>query len=105
MNCSVNPGPPDASPVACAAVRQRKHFRVFRLPAGSRAQARILFAFAIFLALVWVIQRSAGSRQAAFGSAPDEPSHYIGGLVSHDYFAHAFETDPISFARDYYIRV
>ena len=66
---------------------------------------RVAFFFVIFLALILIVQRTAGAPSAAFGSFPDEPAHYIGGLVSHDYFLHIFDTDPISFARDYYVRI
>ncbi|MEO8367683.1 MAG: glycosyltransferase family 39 protein [Candidatus Solibacter sp.] len=61
--------------------------------------------FASSLLLIWLIQSQASASHAAFGGFPDEPAHYVAGLLIHDYVPHLFGQSPIRFVQDYYARV
>lgn len=61
--------------------------------------------FAAFLILVWTIQNAAGARVAAFGAFPDEPAHFVGGLLFHDYLTGSSWRHPISFVSDYHLHL
>jgi hypothetical protein len=43
-------------------------------------------------------------RQNGFSGEPDEPSHYLSGLMIRDYAASGMHSPPLRFARDYYER-
>jgi hypothetical protein len=49
-----------------------------------------------------LFQRLQGASQAAFGGYPDEPSHYVSGLLVHDYLVNGSLASPFSYAADYY---
>ncbi|MGB6075548.1 MAG: hypothetical protein WBG29_07920, partial [Candidatus Acidiferrales bacterium] len=38
-----------------------------------------------------------------FGGYPDEPAHYVTGLMFHDYFASLHYFSPLQFAENYYV--
>ncbi len=48
------------------------------------AWVSVAIAFAAFLLLVWTVQHRAGAPAAAFGAFPDEPAHFVGGLLFRD---------------------
>ena len=64
----------------------------------SRAAYFLLFFF-IALLLSW----NSGAFQAELGDSPDEPAHYVTGLMVHDYVAQGFPGSPMAFARNYYL--
>jgi Dolichyl-phosphate-mannose-protein mannosyltransferase len=67
--------------------------------------AQTLSTFALFLLLIGTVQRSAGAFTAMFGGFPDEPAHFMGGLLVHDYLVYGLGTNPFAFARNYYLHL
>jgi Dolichyl-phosphate-mannose-protein mannosyltransferase len=61
--------------------------------------------FVICFLLVAGIQRWSGASQAAFDGYPDEPSHYLGGLMVRDYLAAGFPLRPRAYAINYYLHI
>ncbi len=59
--------------------------------------------FAVYLAAGLAGQWWAGCYQAEFGDHPDEPSHYITGLMVRDYLVSGLSKLPMEFAEDYYL--
>jgi hypothetical protein len=59
-------------------------------------------AVVIYFLLIAAYQHWSGASEAAFGGYPDEPSHYISGLMIRDYGAAGFPAHPVTFAVDYY---
>lgn len=57
-----------------------------------------LLLFSADVALLWI----SGAFQAEFGGHPDEPAHYITGLMVRDYVASRAPSSPMSFAENYY---
>jgi hypothetical protein len=72
---------------------------------GIRGAGRMLIAFVVFLALARLVQYKAGAEGAAFGQFPDEPAHFVGGVMVRDYLVTALGQNPVGFARDYYLRL
>ena len=56
----------------------------------------------IFLATL-LLQRGSGAHSAAFGAEPDEPSHYVTGVMIRDYIARGLPGNPVTFAKNFYI--
>ena len=77
------------------------------LPAVKKrlAWVSVAIVFAAFLLLVWTVQHRAGAPTAAFGAFPDEPAHFVGGLLFRDYLDHAFGKPPIPFVSDYHLHL
>src|SRR5690242_17418609 len=65
----------------------------------------VALVFAGSLLLLWLVQKQAGAARAGFGGFPDEPAHYVAGLLVHDYLPNLFHQSPMQFVRDYYARV
>jgi len=70
---------------------------------------RGLAAFGALLALAILLQWLGGAYSSEFGGHPDEPAHYVTGLMVHDYvyrvrdyIAGGSAPHPLAFARDYY---
>ena len=61
--------------------------------------------FVICFLLVAGMQRWSGASQAAFDGYPDEPSHYLGGLMVRDYLAAGVPTAPRAYAINYYLHI
>lgn len=63
-------------------------------------------ASAAYLLLFWLIavllQVRAGAYHTELAGYPDEPSHYVTGLMLRDYIVSGFPTSPIAFATEYY---
>ncbi|MFN0100713.1 MAG: ArnT family glycosyltransferase [Bryobacteraceae bacterium] len=60
----------------------------------------------VFLSLWFVVtclQFFSGAFSGAFGSQPDEPSHYVTGLMIRDYIAAGFPGSPTQFAESFYL--
>ena len=71
------------------------------LAQGGRHWVALLAAALYLLVCIFVQWRShAGS--AAFGSYPDEPAHYMGGLLVRDYLVSGFHQSPLAFSQSYY---
>jgi 4-amino-4-deoxy-L-arabinose transferase-like glycosyltransferase len=68
---------------------------------GPVSRYRSVAVFGLLLGCVLLLQLLSG----AFGAElvdPDEPAHFISGLLVRDYLASGLRTSPFSFARDYY---
>jgi hypothetical protein len=61
-----------------------------------------LVLLSCFLCLVLAIQWRCAAFRADFGGTPDEPAHYITGLMVHDYLAAGAPSGPMAYARSYY---
>jgi len=61
--------------------------------------SRWIFYFCCSAALQWV----AGAFRSGFGANPDEPAHYVTGLMVRDYVAQLLPGSPIAFAQNYYL--
>lgn len=59
-------------------------------------------AVVLYFLLIGAFQYWSGASGAAFGGYPDESSHYLSGLMIHDYCASGFSTSPVIFASNYY---
>ena len=59
----------------------------------------------VALLLVRSMQIYASADQASFGAYPDEPSHYLSGLLVRDYIADGFPGSPVQYAMNYYLHV
>ena len=70
-----------------------------------RAPAIGAVALLGYLLLVIALQRWHGAPGALFNGYPDEPSHYISGLMVRDYLTSGFSRTPIAFAQDFYLHV
>jgi 4-amino-4-deoxy-L-arabinose transferase-like glycosyltransferase len=71
------------------------------LDTGPVSRYRSLAVFGVLLGCVLLLQLLSG----AFGAElvdPDEPAHFISGLLVRDYLASGLRSSPLSFARDYY---
>lgn len=68
-----------------------------------RYQAVVCFFFC-FLLLTGLQQRS-GAVRAAFDGYPDEASHYLSGLLVHDYLVAGFPMNPHRYAINYYLHI
>lgn len=77
--------------------------RSSRLPVrgGPWAEAGTVLALLFLLALLLLAVRD--RFDAEFNSHADEPAHYVTGLMVRDYVAAGFPTDPLTYARDYYL--
>jgi hypothetical protein len=49
-----------------------------------------------------LLQWSGGAYSSEFGAHPDEPAHYVTGLMIRDYIAAGLPRNPMAFAQDYY---
>jgi len=56
----------------------------------------------LYFLIIGAYQHWSGASVAAFGGYPDESSHYLSGLMIHDYCASGFSTSPLTFASNYY---
>src|SRR5688572_12835379 len=62
-----------------------------------------LSAALMFLALALALQIVRGSYHDEFNGSPDEPAHFVTGLMVRDYVANGLPGSPMAFARDYYL--
>lgn len=61
-----------------------------------------VLVFVAILALVVATQVLGGAYNSEIGGHPDEPAHYVTGLLIHDYIANGFPHAPMAYAKDYY---
>ena len=66
--------------------------------------ARIACLVAPLIGITIALQWFGNAYSSNFGvEEPDEPAHYVTGLMVHDYVAKGFPAKPLQFARDYYL--
>ena len=58
--------------------------------------------FGLCFCLVLVLQWRGEAFRSEFGGSPDEPAHYVTGLMVHDYLAAGLPSGPLEYARSYY---
>src|SRR4051812_15809271 len=75
--------------------------RVVRRGTGWQLWAAAAVYFLVCLAIQW--RSHAGA--AGFGTYPDEPAHYVGGLLIRDYALSGMSHSPLTFAQEYYKHV
>jgi|ERR1035437_1431299 hypothetical protein len=64
---------------------------------------RKTLVFCLFWGGASVLQFRAHAFQSEFGSDPDEPAHYVTGLMVRDYALSGFSKRPLEYARYYYV--
>lgn len=69
------------------------------------ARVQIPVCFLICILLIGALQHWSGATVAGFTAYPDEPSHYLGGLMVRDYLATGFPAAPRAFAVNYYLHL
>ncbi len=69
----------------------------------SSAWGGSILAFLLFLGLSVTLQYLGGAYRSAFSGYPDEPAHYVTGLLVHDWVASRFPWPPLQYASDYYL--
>jgi hypothetical protein len=67
-----------------------------------RIRFTILLLIGYFSVTV-LLQKASGAYSSDFGGYPDEPGHYVTGLMVRDYIAGFFPNSPFDFAENYYI--
>jgi hypothetical protein len=87
-----------APSIAMGAARQESLFS-----AALRARSWSISAFLVFLGLALTLQYFAGAYHSAFSGYPDEPAHYVTGLLVHDWIANGFPWPPMAYAENYYL--
>ena len=73
------------------------------LSAALRARSPGISAFLVFLGLAVTLQYFAGAYHSAFSGYPDEPAHYVTGLLVHDWIVSGFPWPPTAYAENYYL--
>lgn len=68
-----------------------------------RAGTESISAFLVFLGLAITLQYYSGAYGSGFSGYPDEPAHYVTGLLVHDWIANGFPWPPIAYAENYYL--
>ena len=61
-----------------------------------------LVAFCVALPITVMFQYLGGVYASELGGHPDEPAHYVTGLMIRDYLASGFHSGPMTYAKDYY---
>jgi len=82
----------EVPPIAAARLRTRNRFAVVATTGH----------FLLFWLIAILLQLSAGAYHTELAGYPDEPSHYVTGLMIRDYIVSGFPTSPIAFAKEYY---
>jgi hypothetical protein len=65
--------------------------------------AHNLLIFALLMAAAVALQWVAGAYSSELSGYPDEPTHYLTGLMIRDYIASGFAATPVQFAESFYI--
>jgi hypothetical protein len=61
-----------------------------------------IWTFVAYLLICLVLQAATGAWRAPFTSYPDEPAHFVGGVMFHDYLTSGLKAAPKAFAENYY---
>lgn len=69
----------------------------------SRREKALLFA-AFFVLACW-LQSASNAYRAGLSGYPDEPAHFVTGLMVRDYLLHGVGTPPMRFAETYYLHM
>lgn len=72
-------------------------------PLASRAGVTLLAVFVVASLLSLALAWSAGGAVSGFGAYEDEPAHLVTGLMVRDYLVDAAGSDPMEFAKRYYV--
>ena len=64
---------------------------------------RRLLVLVVYFGVILMCQRASHASAIGFGSYPDESSHYITGLMVHDYLRAGLPESPMAFARHFYL--
>jgi hypothetical protein len=64
--------------------------------------SRILL-FSLYFICVVLLQWRGNAFRSELSGSPDEPAHYVTGLMVHDYVAAGFPGPPLPYARNYYL--
>ena len=59
--------------------------------------------FSLYFVCVVLLQWRGNAFRSEFSGSPDEPAHYVTGLMVHDYIAAGFPGSPLPYARNYYL--
>jgi len=73
-----------------------------RRPVKAPLLKKQLLYFVVFFALTATLSWQRGSFHAELDDFPDEPAHYITGLMVRDYIASGISTPPMQYAENYY---
>lgn len=60
----------------------------------------VVFLVSLLLTLAW--QWRGNAYQSEWSGDPDEPAHYVTGLMVHDYIANRMPAEPMAYASRYY---
>ena len=82
------------APAACPALAKPPA----RVPAGATGAIATLF-----LATALLLQWLSGAYSAELGGHPDEPAHYVTGLMMQDYLKTWPPVPPVRFAESFYL--
>ena len=63
----------------------------------------LALVFMGYLLLVVLLQYLGGAYTNEFGQHPDEPAHYVSGLLVRDYIVDFHFNSPMAFAEDFYM--
>jgi hypothetical protein len=69
----------------------------------SQRTGLLIFVFVVSLLLTAFVQERSGSHRAELSGYPDEPSHYVTGLMIREYLHEGHFESPVRFAEDYYL--
>jgi hypothetical protein len=64
-----------------------------------------VLAYSAYFVLALVQQHVTHAASIGFGSYPDEPSHYLSGLMLRDYLVSGFKQSPFDYASVYYLHL
>ena len=62
-----------------------------------------LLLLLLYFSITVLLQWASGTYHSDFGGYPDEPGHYVTGLMVRDYIAAGFPDSPSRFAENYYL--
>jgi hypothetical protein len=72
---------------------------------GGQASLRELFAvFLVALLALLAVQHRTGARERELAFHPDEPAHFVTGVMVSEYLREGAPTNPLRFAEQYYVR-
>ncbi|HYP12337.1 MAG TPA: hypothetical protein VEQ63_00310 [Bryobacteraceae bacterium] len=74
-----------------------------RTQALNQRRYTLVLVYLLFAVLAVAMQWIRASYDGEFNGYPDEPAHYVTGLMVRDYVAQGFPRPPMAFARDYYL--
>jgi len=85
-----------------AVVQVEQHTDTFLVPTGPRHIPRAV-VFGTFLVATILLQMWTGAYRTGRGSFPDEAAHFMNGLLVRDYLRDGLGSNPMQFARQYYL--